>query len=251
MEQYIIVTSKGEDPSDFVSFFGDNIDTSNNSYEVALKEIYHAPIYNITSENSTFKLIQQGGSYSQIFKIPDGFYESNADILNAIDYEIENFSNHNPTARGSKTKISYKAAGEAISLDLIVSKMVFSVKDSPLLRYLGYSIPQNVARLDINITQFRNAITPTCIYSSCVGNSIFDDTQSRLLSIAPLSSKAGYNHYEFINPSYVPLAIQSLRDINFVAMDVDGKKIMFDYQDETKTVARFPLILKLHVRKIV
>ena len=45
--------------------------------------------------------------------------------------------------------------------------------------------------------------------------------------------------------------MQSLRDINFVTMDLDGRKIDFDFLDESGLRAKYPTILKLHVRRIV
>ena len=262
MEKYIIVTSKGQNPNDFVSHFGDNMDqdTANNYYEIALKEVYHAPIYNITEQNNSFELQRSDGDAAQTLQIPVGFYENNCDILKAIAITIENeaeralvdSSERNYLQSKFPLKISYKITGEAVTLELEKRiKVEFSVRDSPLLRHLGYIMDKNISRIDINISRFHNAITPAFIYSSCVGNSIFDDTQSRLLAIAPLNSKAGYNHYEFQNPSYVTLAIQSLRDINFITMDMDGEKISFDYLDDTGLISKYPTILKLHVRKRV
>ena len=260
MEKHIIVTSKGQNPSDFVSYFGDNIDASDgaNRYEIALKEIYHAPIFNITAENNTFELIKNDEDITITMQVSPGFYENNFDIIEAINVALRRgyignsgVTNRNPTRIVAET--SYDDNGDSVTIELDKkSKWEFSLgKSSPLLRYLGYIIPKYRSKLSIPFTRFHNTITPAFIYASCVGNSIFDSARSRILSTARLSSKSGYNHFEVLNPSYVPLAIQSLRDINFVIMDLDGQKINFDYLDESGLQSKYPIILKLHVRKML
>ena len=263
MEKHIIVTSKGQNPSDFISYFGDNVNATDGGikYEIALKEIYHAPLFNITSENNTFELTKTDNEQSIILHIPPGFYENNFDILEAINatlrkgYMIDsNDDGGNRNLTRIDAEINYDKNGDSVSIELDKRNKLweFSVgNSSPLLRYLGYIIPKYLSKLNIPFTRFHNTITPAFIYASCVGNSIFDSTRSRLLATVRLSSKSGYNHFEVLNPSYVPLAIQSLRDINFVIMNLDGEKIDFDYLDKNGSNSKFPIILKLHVRKML
>ncbi len=120
--------------------------------------------------------------------------------------------------------------------------------NSPLLRYLGYTIAKQIAKININVSQMDNTLMPGLIYTSCVGNSIIDDQQSRLLAIAPMKSKPGYNFHGFENPNYLPLAVHSLQDITFVITDMDGKEIQFDYSEN---LPNLPTILLLHARKKV
>ena len=263
MEKHIIVTSKGQDPSDFVSYFGDILNASENKtrYEIALKEIFHAPVFNITFENNWFELHKSDLNVNKRLMIPIGFYENNLDILNAI-YETleEEIDSDGDEEEGNDDvplkvdpKLNYRIDDDGATLELDrKSRWEFVTgRSSPLLRSLGYAISKNISKISVAFTQFRNTISPAFVYMSCVGNSIFDNTQSRVLSTARLSSKPGYNHFEVVNPSYVPLAMQSLRDINFVTMDLDGRKIDFDFLDESGLRAKYPTILKLHVRRIV
>ena len=119
---------------------------------------------------------------------------------------------------------------------------------SPLSRYLGYILPYDIDLpfMDSPGEVYLNSITPGFVYCSCVGNSIFNQHQSRLLAIVPLESKSNYSSYTFESPTYVTLATQSLRDVLFSICDKDGNLIKFEYMKGTSL--EFPTILNLHLR---
>ena len=68
MTQYITITSEDQNPCDFISNFLDsvNIDAG---YEVAVKSIFHAPLYNVTEDNNKFAITTKnipGVEYQEI-----------------------------------------------------------------------------------------------------------------------------------------------------------------------------------------
>lgn len=237
MERHITLTSRGQSSSNFISHFADNIDFE--GYEVALKSIYHAPVYNITPQNNSFQVEGIVENISKVLRIPAGYYENNCEILRAINdsLTVELEERRRPV-------INYKDSGEAVNLLFGKNSTVkFNAgPNSPLLRCLGYIIPKQISKLNINVYQLNNTLTPAFIYSNSVSNSIIDRQQSRLLAVIPLSSKAGYNFHEIENPNYISLASHSICDARFTVIDLDGNEIPF---------AVLPTVLNLHFRKKV
>ena len=61
----IVVTSRDQDPADFNANYIDSINI-NEGYEIALKSIYHAPVYNITTANNRFSVAKSNDHGTEI-----------------------------------------------------------------------------------------------------------------------------------------------------------------------------------------
>ena len=247
--KYVTVSSSTQNPSSFISNFAQNV-TFEDGFEIALKSIYHAPLFNINNENNMCNITNGIKNFSIL--IPNGYYETNGDILNAINESIIKQISENSIKRADDAIIknpTIQYTEDAVSLSFNKKDEIeFVVGDSsPLLRYLGYSLPKNIIKINVNNHRLSNAINPVLIYSSIVGHSLIDEQQSRLLAVCPLKSRPGYNFYEFQNPSYVPLAMHSLQDITFVVKNMDGNDVQFDYRGDS--IVKLPTILNLHIRK--
>ena len=249
-DKYVTVSSNTENANSFVSNFAENV-TFGDGFEIALKSIYHAPLFNINNDNNMCNITNGIDEFTIL--IPIGYYENNGDILNAISTSIIKQINQNSIKRADgeviKTPVVQYSDDTGVSLSFNKKDGIDFVvgESSPLLRYLGYSLPKNIPKITVNIYRLSNTINPVLIYSSIVGHSIIDNQQSRLLAICPLKTKPGYNFYEFQNPSYVPLALHSLQDITFVIKNMDGNDVQFDYQENS--IAKLPTLLNLHIRK--
>ena len=86
----IIISSDEQDPANFNSLYSNAIDLSD-GYEIALKSIFHAPVFNITTDNNRFSIaISNDNSPNQMdvtivhYEIPLGFYESRCEIVSAM-----------------------------------------------------------------------------------------------------------------------------------------------------------------------
>ncbi len=123
MDQYITITSSVQNPCDFVSNFTDAINL-NDGYEVAVTQIFHAPLYNVTERNNKFTLIKDN-TISDHF-VPIGYYPGTCDIMEAIYEVLETAWRVGSNAHGNaslvhtKPQFTYaKNTGEASSLKLI------------------------------------------------------------------------------------------------------------------------------------
>lgn len=264
MDKYITITSKDQLPTDFISNFGENLNLDG-EYEIALKTIHHAPAYNLTENENYFILLDLTTEISYKLSVEAEFYENEYDVLAAIYNAMKELFMDDGFDNTDEE-------GEPLSDELPVPNFNFYFKDtkrvtlsvappftkrfhficgptSPLLRYLGYVFPfeLGLASIIVEGNVFVNSITPGFIYCSCVENSIIDQQQSRLLAIIPFESKSNYNSYTVENPTYVPLATQSLRDVAFTMCDKDGKTIRLE--GPRPGYPQLETIMVLHLRK--
>ena len=263
MDRYITITSQDQNPSDFISHFGENLYLEGD-YEIALKTVYHAPAFNITEKENVFEIYDKKTQLRYGLKIPPGFYENEADVLSTI-YQVVKELFENPAF------INEDEDGEPLSEDQ-PEPLLTKVEDkfrlgfqkplatrftfitgpkSPLTRYLGYIFPSDTHMVSLTVSgnAYLNSITPGFVYCSCVENSIVDMQQSRLLAMIPFESNSHYNYISIENPSYVPLASNSLRDVSFTICDRDGKLLQLESKNEG--VPPIPTMLVLHLRKRV
>ena len=264
MDQYITVTSSDQNPCNFVSNFTNSINI-NDGYEVAVKSIFHAPLFNITEHDNKFTLTRELPNRNPElcdFFIPIGFYESTCSILGAIynvlmdaikeeGYEERVLIKKAPTFR----YISSDVMQLQLDTNERISFMIDNNRDEDvlLLKHLGYCINGRVKRLDIRNYDLESTCEAGFLYSNIVTNSLIDQTQSRLLACIPINSKVGYNYHEIENPVYKPLSVHSFTDISFVCTDVRGNTLQMDHFHVSQYgYARiiYPTIILLHIRKI-
>ena len=276
MEQYITITSEDQNPCDFISNFVESVNIAN-GYEVAVKSIFHAPLYNITGDNNKFALTtrRSGRDALSTFEIPVGFYESTCDIVAAIHKvlsesvagEGEVVAEHTvrtdpligvaPTIKIVNGTISLILSGNTKrnpenNIFFLIDNNLH--RDSQLLRMLGYC-SHDILKVD-SIVVSNYTLENTCeagfLYSSIVTNSMINQKQSRLLACLPINSKSGYNFYEVQNPVYQPLSVHSFTDINFALTDIHGEIMLMDHIHYSGGYKKtdLPTILILHIRKI-
>ena len=270
MDQYITITSKNQNPCEFVSNFTDAVNLSD-GYEVAVTQIFHAPVDNITPRNNKFTLIK--GAETEDYRIPTGYYGNTCQIIRAIKKALSGpifkvyIDSFGPHSRGSQDadelflkkqpSFAYKQGGESSSLRLLEDGVFFSIDNKRdnnefLLKSLEYCIDGNTNRLDIIHFELDTSTETGFLYSNIVGNSIINQQQSRLLAIIPISSKKGYNCHEFTNPDYKPLSVHSFTDIAFTLTNVRGEVMSMDHDNSLHRVSTvmYPTIITLHIRKI-
>tara|TARA_B110000977_G_scaffold192255_1_gene265488 strand:+ start:265 stop:1149 length:885 start_codon:yes stop_codon:yes gene_type:complete len=290
----IIVTSRDQDPADFNANYIDSINI-NEGYEIALKSIFHAPVYNITTANNRFSVAKSNDHGTEImlnlsiahFEIPAGFYESRCEIMAAMHKAISDtisglqigFGSTNPHDREILDYAPvFSVDNGTITLDMVNPKKNASRDrtlaalhgreleykyfvidpavyiDSSLMPVLGYCNKKKILlpKLEVDDMMFTNSSTAGFLYSNIVGNTMIDQTQSRLLATIPMSSKAGYSYFEFQNPTYRSLSVHSIADMTFVITDVQGNIFQMDnvyLRRRNFSEWILPTILNLHIRK--
>lgn len=256
MDQYITVTSANS-PSRFISSFNSVINLSE-GYEIAVKSIFHGPVFNVTEENDSFTISK--GSEKVRLKIPHGFYSRSCEILRAAYTVI----NEMMDSKWEGESISLKEPGPVFWIDpngltnlkLSAKTELFEMGDSPLFEIIGcYSDTPDVNRIEVDDYSLRSTTECGFLYSNVVKNSIINNSFARLMTCLPLRSKKGYNYIEFRNPDYKTLSVNSFTDLSFVIVDQNGKDIKFDHSCgcgtllDPNAVVKYPTILNLHIRR--
>ena len=93
MSEYITVVNSPKGPVNFSTQFNTTIDLDD-GFEVALTDLYHGAISNVTAENNHFYLLYTGHSGSGLralsldrslrFTIPTGYYNTSFEVLDAM-----------------------------------------------------------------------------------------------------------------------------------------------------------------------
>ena len=264
----IVITSDNQNPVNFFSSYNESIDIDE-SYEIAMKSIFHAPAFNISSENNRFSIVKQVDDESQVishFQVKPGFYESRSEIMEAMRQAVA-VRMHQTLLVNEPIFIVDKGIA---TLDMSVNKrkgvtqpgveLKFFVidpavyMDSSILPVLGYcnSKKQFLDKLEVEDLRIDSGETAGFVYSNIVKNSLINHTQSRLLATVPISSNPGHNYFEFRNPTYRPLSTHSITDITCFITDINGMEIQMDnIYMQRKHFKEFilPTIVNLHIRK--
>ena len=258
MDQYITVTSR-ESPSRFTSSFNSVVNLTD-GYEIAVKSVYHGPIFNVTEQNDSFK-VNKGGVTVR-FKIPHGFYDRSCKILRAAHKAInqsfdENYDGENLNLKDPPT-LGFDSNGWTV-LKLSIKSETFTFDDeSPLFELLGcFKDTSDTNKIAVEDYPLESAVECGFLYSDVVKNSIINDSSARLMTCIPLYSKKGYSFYEFRNPDYKPLSVNSFTDLSFLITNQNGEDIKFEdslgcdseVSCDPNTNVQYPTILNLHIRR--
>lgn len=248
----IIVTSGTQNPSNFVSNFVESINI-NDGYEIAVKSVCHAPLYNITEDNNEFTVSTNltGNVYEYSYSIPSGFYENTCEVLLAMQNTIAtSLSRVKRVLKPPKWTPSLLSDPQKVILNMNNRKrdeaqhfvLGGGAKDS-LLRDLGMCSSDKILlpKLEVSNYVFDNSRSCGFLYSNIVTNSMINQQQSRLLACLPIDSKPGCNYYEFQNPTYRALSVHSFTDLNFVLTDVEGNIL--------RMKSDVPTVIALSIRK--
>ena len=177
-------------------------------------------------------------NYAPVFSVDNGIITLNMD---------------NPKKNTSKDRTLAALHGREYKF-FVIDPAVYI--DSSLLPVLGYCHKKKILlpKLEVDDMMFTNSSTAGFLYSNIVGNTMIDQTQSRLLATVPMNSKAGYSYFEFQNPTYRSLSVHSIADMTFVITDVQGTIIQMDnvyLRRRNFSEWILPTILNLHIRKIL
>ena len=91
------------------------------------------------------------------------------------------------------------------------------------------------------------------LYCSIVENSLVNNEETRVLTTIPITSKRGYNYFQFAQPIYRSISVRQFMDISFHILDVNENYMNFNlYGDDVDKVNRkYPTILNLHIRRSI
>ena len=257
---YITVRSDQSNPSRFTSNL--QINELNGLFEIAVKSIYHGPAANITETENKFCMLTDEGLHE--FIIPVAFYASTSKILLAIYEVLKATQKDDYDGRyGHKIPVSSTYTYKAGRFVLRVSGVRgFTVNNNcTLLKYVG-SFPDTAPFKEIEVRDFPLAGTVEAgfLFANIVSNSLVAGVEKRLLSMIPINSSQGFNFYEFKNPSYKQLSVDSFNNINFSIENFHGHELKIDQYfgnsfpssiSEELTLENthyYPTIINLHIR---
>ena len=89
------------------------------------------------------------------------------------------------------------------------------------------------------------------LYCSIVENSLVNNEETRVLTTIPITSRRGYNYFQFAQPIYRSISVRQFMDISFHILDVNENYMNFNlYGDDVDLKNRkYPTILNLHIRR--
>ena len=254
-DQFIVVTS-GSKPSRFSSNFNSVINVAA-GYEIGVKSVFHAPVFNVTEENDSFCVTKEGEEVN--FSIPHGFYDRSCEILRAAFQSILEY-NKSGNEVDHLNRLPLGTPNFGVNADgrnyLRLSKSEkFKVDECPLFEIFGCYLDGNdVSKIEIEDFPLKTTVECGFLYSDTVKHSIINNSFARLMCCIPLYSTKGYNYYEFVNPDYKPLSVNSFTDLSFVITDSNGQDVKFDHTrgcgDPCSSV-KLPTILNLHIRPTI
>jgi len=256
-DQFIVVTS-GAKPSRFTSNFNSVINVAS-GYEIGVKSVFHAPVYNVTEENDSFCVIKDDLKVN--LNIPHGFYDRSCEVLRAA---FKSILEYNKDVTDEEVDLIHRLELGAPSfgtnpdgrsyLKLFRSEK-FKFDECPLFEIFGcYLDSTGVNKIEIEDFPLKTTVECGFLYSDTVKHSIINNSFARLMCCIPLYSTKGYNYYEFVNPDYKPLSVNSFTDLSFVITNSNGLDVMFDHTQGCGTSCNsvnLPTVLNLHIRPTI
>ena len=252
-DQFIVVTS-GSKPSRFSSNFNSVINVAA-GYEVGVKSIFHAPVFNVTEENDGICVIKDDEKVN--LKIPHGFYDRSCEILRASYQEI---LEHNKIRDTGDELLEIQLGSPSFGMNTdgrsylkLARSERFKLDECPLFEIFGCYLDNNdVNKIEIEDFPLKTTVECGFLYSDSVKHSIINNSIARLMCCIPLYSTKGYNYHEFVNPDYKPLSVNSFTDLSFVITDSSGQDVKFDQTGgRGAAYVNLPTILNLHIRPAI
>ena len=84
------------------------------------------------------------------------------------------------------------------------------------------------------------------IYSNLVPPTNVNHEKRRFMGIFPFGVNEGYNHHEFINPTYRTVSLSAMIEMEFDIRNVKNEHL--EFSNEVKL--NFPTVIALHFREI-
>ena len=201
-----------------------DLETFRSSVQVIEKTIEH-----VQENNSKFEkeLERKGREIDAINVVLEKGFQS-------VNYRIESISDYIIRSEEPRMKQSYSADNSQVttSLNRLLAVSTIAVSMTPIVK------------TDLSF-----------LYSSVVENSLINNKESRLLTTIPLTSKRGYNYFQFSQPIYRAISVRQFMEISFEVLDRHGKFLKFnlfgDNLKEDQESREYPTILQLHIRKAI
>ena len=262
LTMYLIATSHKQNPSQFV-FRSENALELNGVYEVAVKSVSHAPSseFNVTEDSNHFIVSKKGDDYeSRDYSIPPGCYRNGAQLLVAMQRAISTKEMQNLGDGADHWPIPEYTADETTNVCSLAynhdASRGFVTSEKSVLRFFKIYMEESPLHLippkiSAKIEDFPRHPKLGHIYSSIVPQAHTDyrlrnEHDSRFFAMFPFDQKSGYNHYEFVNPSYFKVRFVHFSEIQFVICDNMGKLFEFSEDDARD----YPTSMVLHFRKV-
>ena len=246
------------DPCDFTAEFEAPI-IFEDDYEVAVTEVSHGPLFNITARYNKFSIVKRGKVYD--FLVTPGYYATTMNLLNAVSNVLASASRRLIT---NSPKITYKEGSDGCCLKILDPDVKFLIDeerngDNNVLKHLGYSANGTTSRLDVVNRPLLSNTKMGIIFTDIVGDSVLDRNSSNysrrdILGCIPLeTSTDSYNHFKFLKPNYCPLRVHAFTNISFLIADIHGNKIEIqdEYNGSNNVFVLYPTVMRLHVRKCI
>ena len=84
------------------------------------------------------------------------------------------------------------------------------------------------------------------IYSNMVPHTNVNLKQRRYMALFPFDSNKGYNHQEFINPTYRTICKEATLEMEFEILNLQNERLQFS----SGSITNFPTVIALHFREI-
>jgi len=283
MSEYITLISPPDSTVNFSTRFDSTI-ALDDTFEVALIEIFHGGVCNVCATNNQFFLTYVGPKVSTSrgrtqpqkasivrLTIPTGFYKTTLNVVEQLKSSIDDFIRTGGQVKNSynwfkddqtlstinrtkSTKASNEGEVTSVKLSLNHENLKFHQPKNveTVLTLLGKSKAAfNYTDLKIPNIKLPSSDTIGMIYCSLVKSSRLNNLNTNLLAIVPLASDPTnykYTHYSVTNPTYYPIAVTSFELISIEIRNVIQEAIHIEHLNK-QDKALYPTILTLHLRK--
>ena len=247
----IIVGGEDDNPARFITELNPvKLDTD---CEMALTSMYHGEVFNIDSSNNTVFFKDNTGNMHTIdlevpvepngklnlITIPEGYYNSSAQILFLIADEIK--KNLRRGRRG-KDPMEVSFIPETGIIQIVLNEVFLIVEkyeSMTLWPLLGLQKNQN-KKFNIANVNYNDVTSPVFVYASIVENSYINGNLSRNLGVVPIKNSGSF--YESSYTKYVPINIKEFSKVLIELRDLKGEFIKFNPQ--------FKTVITLHIKPI-
>lgn len=219
-----------------------NINASNNNFAVGVTRTYSA---NEITRRPTRRTVWESVS------IPKGRYTIRKEIFYQIyrainDYLIELDQKDNNVPQRCTYDANDKA-NDALHIDLPSNK--FTIIDVIVLEDHGpwslinaYKVDDVISMPNATIEEVDIPNEMGFIYMNIVENSLINGEKSRLLSVFPIETKAGYTYFQFQHPIYVPIEVKEFSEIDIELRGIKGRLLDINRSFDT--------VISMHIKPI-
>ena len=216
---------------------------------ISAKFIAFGEVANMSARNCDFEIEDRSLRKKFILKIPEGRYRTREDVLFAISDSINKYIN-NKVNMISNSLLTEDGLAKTNMNDLgkfsicLPTTIRAKVKEHGIWSILKVyeDVKDHKQYLHVFGGELEERTGMAFIYINIAENSYINGKKSRVLTAFPVSSKSGYTYHEFINTTYIPIAVNEFTDIEIELRDVSGKLLKIDNSYDT--------IVSMHISPI-